>query len=74
MICQETDAALASIVVDYLDEVGDLISELSEATLNDQCAGDLTMRLANWLGRFQNDVGDRVPGDGIECLPLSTGA
>jgi hypothetical protein len=40
MICQETDAALASIVVDYLDEVRDLISELSEATVNDQCAGD----------------------------------
>ena len=59
---RQTTPDLASTMVDYLDEAGDLISALSEAAANDHAASDLTMRLANWLGRFQNDVGDRVPG------------
>ena len=59
---RQTTLELASIVVDYLDEAGDLITELSTATANDSAASNVTMRLANWLGRFQNDVGDRVPG------------
>jgi hypothetical protein len=53
---------LSRTVVEYLDEAGDLIAELSEATAHDPAARDLAMRLANWFGRFQNQAGEFIPG------------
>lgn len=59
---ERTLTVLANIVKWHFDEAGDLIAELSEATAHDPAALELTTRLAYWLGRFQVEVGDLVPG------------
>ena len=64
LITRQTTPDLAKLVRPYTDEGAELLPDLCEATAHHDSSLNVTMRLANWVGRFQIDVGDCVPDYG----------